>query len=292
MFGGEFSREEIKSSSLGDHSRDRGGVFFESRMLLDNKFSVVPGAMLYRYSDYDWKFWPGLDLGYQVTEKIRNYFSVGKAFRVPTYTDLYYVSPANMGNPDLLPEESWTYEYGIRVNDRVITASLTGFIREASNLIDWSRDLNDTTVTFWQVRNISDMTFKGIETGVTIRPNKICECVPVNSVSMQYTYLDSDKSTGEYESKYALDHLKHQATANIRWTWISNISQSLKMRYLDRLSGDEYFVTDTRLTWKYEPVSLFVEITNLFDESYVEIGTVPMPGRWLRVGLKYNAAID
>ncbi|MBK9964910.1 MAG: TonB-dependent receptor [Holophagales bacterium] len=38
--------------------------------------------------------------------------SVGTAFRVPTFTELYYVDPQTIGNPDLRPEQATNVETG------------------------------------------------------------------------------------------------------------------------------------------------------------------------------------
>jgi len=42
----------------------------------------------------------------------------------------------------------------------------------------------------------------------------------------------------------------------------------------------------SRKLWKQG--ELFVQATNVFNTPYREIGTVPMPGRWLRLGLRFR----
>lgn len=106
----EVSSEEIKSKSLGDHSRTRTGLFLEHRFTPATGWSLVPGATIYHYQDWGWQMWPGFDLGYSPRADINLFVSVGKSFRIPTFTDLFYASPANMGNPDLEPEEATTYD--------------------------------------------------------------------------------------------------------------------------------------------------------------------------------------
>ena len=39
-----------------------------------------------------------------------------RAFRVPSYTDLYYHDPANAGSPGLRPERAWSYVAGLDWN--------------------------------------------------------------------------------------------------------------------------------------------------------------------------------
>ncbi len=39
--------------------------------------------------------------------------SASRAFRLPTYTDLYYHDPTTLGDPNLQPETAWNYEAGL-----------------------------------------------------------------------------------------------------------------------------------------------------------------------------------
>ena len=70
---------------------------------------------------------------------LKLYASQGYAYRVPTFTDLYYQSPANRGNPDLRPEQSVSYEVGVKWLTRGILGQASVFHRNGSDLIDWTR---------------------------------------------------------------------------------------------------------------------------------------------------------
>jgi vitamin B12 transporter len=54
----------------------------------------------------------GVAWGYGITEDIKVYASYGTAFAAPTFNDLYF--PFGFGNPNLEPEESKSYEIGIK----------------------------------------------------------------------------------------------------------------------------------------------------------------------------------
>ena len=51
--------------------------------------------------------------GYWLSPHVKLRASISRAFRVPSYTELYYEDPANIGNPNLRPERAWNYEGGI-----------------------------------------------------------------------------------------------------------------------------------------------------------------------------------
>ena len=87
--------------------------------------------------------------------------SASRAFRLPSFTDLYYHDPGNVGNPLLKPESATSYEAGI---DAFITpalhASLTVFHRRDSNVIDFVRP--DPTALY-QATNFDRLHFTGVE---------------------------------------------------------------------------------------------------------------------------------
>jgi len=52
-----------------------------------------------------------LDYGYDINSGLRVLFSYGTAFKAPSFNDLYF---PGFGNPDLKPEESSSFEFGLR----------------------------------------------------------------------------------------------------------------------------------------------------------------------------------
>ncbi len=60
---------------------------------------------------------------------------------------------------------------------------------------------------------------------------------------------------------------------------------SLRARWCQRMDADAYFVLDSRLTYAIKEFSFYVEASNLLNSEYRETRYVPMPGRWIRVGI-------
>lgn len=82
----------------------------------------------------------------------RQYKSVWKlnrALRMPTFTDLYYKSKTNIGNPNLLPEESEAFEAGVKYGNHFLNGHIAGFYRKGSNMIDWVKAKPDD---LWEKR--------------------------------------------------------------------------------------------------------------------------------------------
>ncbi len=283
--GGEYVNDEIKSTNLGDHSRIKKGIYAEQKISSVKNLTIITGAFLYNYSDLGWKFWPGLDLGYSFSNNIRIYGSIGKAFRIPTYTELYYSSPASQGNANLKPEETLNFETGINYINNKFSARISLFRKEGKNLIDWVRNNTDEP---WTARNISKINTDGIEINLSINPNLFIRDFPLYKFGVDYTFLNSDKKNESFESEYLLDFLRNQLILNIENYWWFRIRQSWLFRYEDRINFEDHFVVDSQISREIGKFDLFIKATNLFNKSYEQVSGVPLPGRWIVTGIKFK----
>ena len=281
--GGEIVFEDLDSSNLGDHERHRSGIFLEHKLYPVEWITVGLGASAMNYSDWGWQYWPGAELSAKLTDGFNWFASLGRSFRIPTYTELYYDTPANQGNPDLEPEQAWTYETGVRWRKKGLGTNFSLFLRDAEDVIDWTRASDQDP---WKAHNIAEDTTRGFELGLDFYPQAYLIRTFVSAVNVAYSYLDSDWDIGELDSKYVLDHLRHQVHGSVTIGWLDALTQVVKARYEKRMVGDSHIVVDTRLAYKWRRYEAFLEVTNLFDEQYVQSGFAPMPGRWVIGGVK------
>ncbi len=287
--GGEIAGEGIKSSNLGDHSRARGGIFFEQELRPTKKLMFVPGFSFYYYSDWGWQMWPGLDVGFQLTKTLRTFGSAGRSFRVPTYTELFYNSPANTGNRNLKPEQVWEYETGLRWKKYFFAGEIAVFRRHGQHLIDWVRYNTDEP---WQALNIAQRITNGAEISLMIHPKWIKKDSPIREIQLSYNHLESGKNTKQFTSKYSPDYLRQQFIFKIAYRSFYNIKQNWRLRYEERSGKQSNILVDVRLYFNYKNLEFFMEATNLFNTKYVEMGFIPMPGRWIMAGINFRLSSD
>lgn len=283
--GGEINKDEIKSSNLGTHSRTKGGVFVEHLFNEFENLSISTGFFIYNYSNIGWKFWPGFDAAYKISQTAKIFASFGKAFRIPTFTELYYTSPANMGNPNLKHEETINYEIGFSVLQKYFELQASIFLKDGKNIIDWGRTSKEEP---WRVENIADVKTLGSEISCNILPQKFLKIIPLNRIEINYTYLTMDRTTGKYESKYLLDHLRHQLLVGLNHNLPFGLQQNWSIRYEDRINFDSYIIVDSQLSMQYNKFFVFLRATNLFNKSYWDFAGLQLPGRWLSAGIKYQ----
>lgn len=284
--GMEFGREEVDSDSLGDHDRSRGGLYGEHRVSWGSHFSLGAEAFAYHYSDWGWEVWPGLNAGLRFNESTRLFASAGRSFRVPTYTELFYESPANMGNPELEPEEAQSFETGIEWTGGEFSAGAALFRREGENLIDWVRDEPDSP---WTAMNVAQVDTRGLEAQFRFVPEGRGKDGFWKKIEIGYTFLDSNRKTGgDRESKYLLEHLKHQFVAVAGHRLFAGARQTWFGRYEERAGSGGYFLLDTRLELRTGRLIWYLDGKNLLDSEYSETGGVPMPGRWIGGGVRLD----
>ena len=284
-FGGEFSKDQITSTALGEHSRDNFGIFAEEKLSPTGDLIFLGSAYLYNYATIGWKFWPDFSIGYNLSESWRAYGSFGKSFRVPTYTELYYSSPASIGNSNLLPEESTNYEVGLRYTEDIFYSQLSLFLREGENLIDWARSSVDEP---WKSQNILSLNTTGIEFSMNIYPKIAFNDLPIDQINISYSYTYSRKQGGNYQSQYLFNYPRNQIIAALTNEWFYGIKQQWNFQFEDITDRDDKYLINTQLMKSIGNIEIYLKARNLLNKSYQEIDGVPLPGRLLYAGIKYD----
>jgi iron complex outermembrane receptor protein len=284
-FGIDVSKIYLRSNNLGKRNRFMTNVFLEHRFsLLDNKLDITPGVALTYFSDFKFHAFPGLDIGYDITNNFKVYGNIGYTYRIPTYTDLYYNDPATSGNEDLEPEEAFAQELGFKYTSPKFSASIAVFNRDAENLIDYIR--NDVSENIFRATNIAEVNTKGLEFDASYN-FKIKDFT--QTLSFGYAFLEDDiLDQNEELSRYSLNTLKHQYTTRFSTQLFKNIRQNIVYKYAERTTGQTYNVWDASLAIKLSQAEFTITASNIFNADYIESGFVPMPPSNVLFGLRYN----
>lgn len=267
-------------------------------------FSVNAGLLASWVSENHLNFniYPGMDLSLAFTKHLRWYASINKSLRLPTFTDLFYTGPSNIGNPDLKPEEAWSYETGIKYLNQWSRSDAHIFYREAENLIAWVKPKNSLPTEKWETQNLTEVTTLGFGLNQRIFMNQL---IPVNLfkyIDIKYTFLHQEIYSGEFETKYALNHLKHNLIIHSSHQILNNITLNWIAKYQDRMGSfmyydqtvadyteekefDPYWLFDVKLTYNFNRVDIYAEATNIFNINYFDISNATMPDRWFKGGL-------
>ncbi len=279
--GVEFRALGIQSNNLGDHQRRELAVFVEHRWQ-SGKISVTPGFNVNYFSGFGTFFYPGIDLGFALNRQWNVYANAGQTYRIPTYTDLYYIGPTNIGNEQLEPEEAMTYEAGIKYLGNHYFFNAAYYLRDSRNLIDWVKDQEEDP---WKPQNFYHARIQGFEMENRFRLGE--NPFRFSHLKVFYTYVDASLVNSDQSnfSRYALDNLRHQAMVQLDGRITDRLQYTLSGRYLDRVNLEDYTLLDAQLQYNRDRMKLWVQVNNITDQSYTETSGVPMPGRWYNGGV-------
>ncbi|MBM4129333.1 MAG: TonB-dependent receptor, partial [Nitrospira sp.] len=276
--GIEGNNERIKSSNLGSHNRNRMGVYGEYSFRTSERLSLIPSLRIDVPSDYSIQWNPAMSLSYKLNQSYRLRGSVGRCFRVPSYTELFYQDPANKGNPHLKPEKAWSYEVGADYDTKNLKIGISIFRRDESDVIDW---VKFPAGTAWQAINSGKINVFGFEASGTYRLSN-------NTLQLNYAYIEKDlRKPQDYESKYVLRHPRHQASLIIHTPLPYQLSQFISLTYKEREGEKGFFLMDAKLRRTFSKGEIYLEATNLLNTNYEEVIGVTTPGRTIMAGLKW-----
>ncbi|KRP28747.1 MAG: TonB-dependent receptor [Cryomorphaceae bacterium BACL22 MAG-120619-bin32] len=284
-FGVDVSRVSINSNNLGEHHRIMANVFLEHRFhFFDNQLDITPGVAITYFSDFKFHVFPGIDVGYQLSESIKIYGNLGTTYRIPTYTDLFYRDPVTIGNPDLQPEEAFSQEIGMKFNRGYFSGSMAFFNRDATNLIDYIRP--NTSQTIFTATNITEVNTKGFEFDANYNFKMVGF---TQTLSVGYSFLDDTILEQNKElSRYSLNTLRHHFTTRFSSKILKNLTQNIIYKHAERTTGQSYNVWDASIVLTLSEIDFTFTANNIFDSDYIESGFVPMPGSNVLFGMRFK----
>ncbi len=283
--GVELRKEFLASNNLGRRERFITQFFMEHHFsFLQNKLNISPGISWANYAAEGNFFYPGVDVGFDLTENHKFYGNIAKVNRIPTFTDLYYVSKTETGNPNLKPEHALAAELGYRYQKNNFVGKISAFRRDSDNSIDWvKQNAND----IWTAENIGKILTKGVEIEVSQHFDSI-----VKSYSVGYTFLESKSSQPEnLMSRYVMENLKHQFVAKMENRFFRNFTNQIIYRYNERVTTGSYQTLDEKLSYDFRNLNLYILINNITNTDYTETFGIPMPKRWFHIGFTYKLGI-
>jgi outer membrane receptor for ferrienterochelin and colicins len=299
--GGEGSYNWLQSNRVetGEKAVKNFSMYVQDEML----FKLIEfnlGVRADYHSEFQWHLSPKIGFLLKPSNNFRIRGSFGNGFRAPNFIELYldldhsgltsqpYIA---FGNPNLQPETSRSLNFGLEYHfshNTIIKANM--FYNHVDNMIN-SKFLSQDSdgIQYYTYENISEGKTQGFE---------------FDSIFRFWTYY---RLTAGYAFTETLDlannkpfynRPKHSARFKFDWDFSGfGFSGNVRWRYIGErlmvnIQGEEimapwYALWNTRLLQRiYEPLSVFVEVTNIFD--YQNRDYVALPGRIIFVGIELN----
>ena len=311
--GGDYAFNHIYSTNLGEplptphgkytHAKDRHVGNLWLRHVKQWERFDVSGSAGVSFTPYGTSALWSLSGGYRPVRGLRLEVGAAQSMRLPTFTDLYYTSPAQLNNLDLKPEHAITYRFAADYARSGWNASLFTYYRQGRDIIDWvwREELGK-----WHSEQESKLDTYGLEVSGGYTTTGF-----LHRISVSYGYIHTSKVDRVITSS-ALDYMKHKAAATVEFRFLRNCSLTLTGAVYDRngsytyylrnadgslmLDPDgkmmtevrdfkPYFLLDGRLSWEKKGWKLYFDVMNMTDTRYFDFGGLEMPGVWFSGGI-------
>lgn len=310
--GGDYAFNHIYSTNLGEplavvhgdytHAKARhtGNLYlrhtkqwrrFDAALSGGASFTPYGSAALWSVSG-----------GYSPVSGLHLSVGASQSMRLPTFTDLYYSSPAQINNLDLGPEKAVTVRLGAEYARGHWFASALGYYRAGRDIIDWVWHPDDDPVEAWRGKWHSEQSSALDTYGVEIAAGYTSAEGFLRRLTFSYAFVTVDRQS-ELIARSVLDFLRHKAVLAAEVHFLRRMSLALTASVADRngsythypVPGDSsvsetrdfepFFLLDARLTWEKGVCRLYVDGTNLTDTRYCDMGGIPLPRAWITAGV-------
>ena len=273
-----------------EHTRTNIYVSLQDIYAIDDDLDFTAGVRYDYYDDFRSAFNPRLALVWQQHNNLTIKAMYGRAFRAPSFGELYEINnPKLVGNPDLKPETIDTYEIAINHREKLHTR-VNIFYYQAKDLIDY---VYDPLTLKSYAKNVKDQTGYGAE------------------LELEYGISDSIGLRGNYAYQHSKDSDTkervanapvHQAFAQIEYKpsryWNANVQYFyIGKRYRESTDPRDPVDADSLVNLTIERRDIFkgldalVSARNLFDRDYREPSSISIPNDYPMQGLSLFAEL-
>ncbi len=306
--GIEYERE---SGTVGDPRldpvaavRNNIGAYLQDEWSLTRRFFAAAGVRLEHNGSFAFSAAPRLSLAWHAHQaapdrwlgltRIKANFGVG--IKEPTLVESFSKSPFFLGNPNLKPERSTSYDVGIEQNFRngKGVAEVTFFENRFRNQINYiTTDFTTFAGTFF---NIGKARARGIETAFRQPlPRKL-------EIAGSYTFLDSlvlaNSSVTDpvfAPGRELIRRPRHSGYLDLkwkpgRWTWGATATIVGSRADSDFLGlglnrNPAYGVLDLLVSFRlFSGASIYVIVNNALNRDYMEVLGYPALPAHFRIG--------
>jgi vitamin B12 transporter len=225
---------------------------------------------------------PNAGLIYHLNHDLSLKLNCGKAYRAPTFNDLYWPSG---GNKDLKPEKGGSVETGAVFTGEKVSYQISLYHRDVKNLISW-QPLGENGL--WQPFNLDHFNSSGIELEMDY------QMVENLDFNFNYAYTKGEEIKRElvYDDYFSGEKRFEEMKRKARFLPENSFNLNFNIRYLTKKIKPSANV-DVNINQKLRSLNFFLKFNNLFDDKTpTQFGNsisdidYPNPGRKVFAGIK------
>ena len=276
--GADLEMMKMDSSTMGYQNQSRSGIYFAGG-LKNPGWGLDLGARINYSTDHKsyFTYYAGVYRIFKNRDTLR--FNIGKAVRYPSFTEMFYNSPANKGDTDLQPENSSNFEISFLRHFKNFNISISGFYRKQDHMIDWIRAFDES---IWRAANVEKNDVSGYE----LVSEFILDGARFKAILEKIFVVGNHHN---FISKYGFRFPELKLNFIYMQRLNENLNFSAKYIY-KRIyeTREKASLLDINLSWQLKGVNLSIHADNLLNSVIEEIPGVKIPGRWLWISLKYQ----
>ncbi|MHB1429464.1 MAG: TonB-dependent receptor plug domain-containing protein [Rhodocyclaceae bacterium] len=280
-------------TNIPQRSRSNSYLFVQDVWNFAADWELTAGVRYDRYIGASGAVNPRAALVWQTTDRLTSKLIYGRAFRMPSFLELYVTTNATTPNPNLAPEKSTTWE--VAFNYR-----LSRDLNLGANLFRYHQANPIVDISGVGYRNVAPHTIRGIEL------EAVWQATRTLRISGNATFRKADQE--QYVRLGIADHFSvpnRDAYLRADWAFLPKWSWNFQANHTGRRS---HLVSDTRGPLRSQTVAdttiryyhgseweFAASIRNLFDEDAREYsgrttipGYLPMPRRNMFVEARYK----
>ena len=251
------------------------------------------------YSDFDNALTGRLSVAYQLGTTTLLRANVGTGQKVPTFTERFGFFPGQfLGNPELKPEKSTSYDLGIEqmLFGDALNLQLTLFSQDLRDEIN-GFVFDPDTFLFTAENMPGSSSRKGVELAAIVEVTENLE------LGGTYTYTDSSEKDDQGSDVTELRRPSHVGSLNANYSFLAERAKlTLAADYggsrndiffppfpapSQIVALDSYWLLDLAVSYDVNTTfNVFVRTSNLLDEDYEQVYGYRTPGRSVFLGIR------
>ncbi|WP_299188777.1 TonB-dependent receptor [uncultured Psychrobacter sp.] len=283
--GGQLQQDKLSQTKnqvnelISDEvSRDVGELYIQDDWLIGDNWEVLSGIRYQNDEDFGSHTAPTVSLKYNLMDASgRDHIlrgSIGGGYRVPNLKERYYVFDHSnlgykvMGNPNLQPETSTSYQIGYQgqLSD-TLNLTVNGFYNDVDDLIQTDEDNStfDGNIAVYQFMNVDSAKTYGGDIGIDWQVDERTK------LQASYAYLKTHNNVTDTELTYKPNHkamlaLDYQINDKLQLIPRLNYESKQLVSTSAQTYSPSWWTLDSKLNYDMTAnLSLYAAINNIFD---------------------------
>jgi vitamin B12 transporter len=279
-----------------DRERDTDSFAVEYRTDISDSLSLALSSRYDDNSEFDSANTHRVEAVYQLDDSMRLRAAYGTAVKNPTFSERFGTYTNFVGNPNLEPEESTSWEAGIDQQLGELNLSATLFDSKLENEINGSADAGNYLYTAENMEGTSHR--QGVELTISSQMNDDI------AISAAYTYTDSVAPDSDGVLIDEIRRARHTASLNLAWQVLDNLHINTNAQYngsqLDHffpptppykeiVTLSDYTLLNINANYSAsDRLDIYLRLDNLLDEDYEEVFGYQTLGFGASLGVRFD----